>query len=326
MDLEPSSTALMLSHIYTHKKVRNCHGTLRTLVSETLRHAERPQNHTHTEDGMSTPPPVHAAIHRGASPHEVIELMERGESPNCAFEGITPLERAVLRRRADLVAPLVSMGACVNPLGESYLLMAVMGRDVDTVTALLRAGAKVTEAPNGRSLLLVAMDKADSASSKLVHALLQAGMDPRDGGSRGAMPILKAASMSNTAVAIDNVKELLKMGARADDSGKRGLTSLMTCSRAEVARALVDAGADPAARCSLGLTCLDYAAIRGESVAYLEALISLGADPSNGRAACLALARGFGAQAAFLKYTASMCERSTNPARRALARHQVASV
>jgi ankyrin repeat protein len=122
-----------------------------------------------------------------------------------------------------------------------------------------------------------------------VERLLQAGADPECKNPQGLTALMLAAGQGTEPV----IRALVKAGAdvnRAETVSNpvtSGVTSLMAaCSDSSgsvvAVQTLLELGADPDARDSIGRTAYDYAAISGYSdiVAHFEAI---GAPPGNGQ-------------------------------------------
>ena len=153
-------------------------------------------------------------------------------------------------------------------LASLGVMAAVLARRDDAVTALRHAAG----IPNRTSYaaLAVAARFGDEAA---VTDLLEASVNPdvEVSGHRHETPLMEAARDGYPAIAL----RLVRAGARIDhvDSGRE--TALFWAVRAgetDYARALLDAGADPAWRDLAGQTALDVArdAKHADLIALLE--------------------------------------------------------
>src|SRR5436190_19722575 len=158
----------------------------------------------------------------------------------------TRLIDAVRRVDANAVRRLLEQKIDVNltqPDGATALHWAAHRNDVAIADLLIRAGAKVDVADEGG---VTALGLASlNASAAMVERLLTAGANPNAGRES---PVLSAARTGNVEV----MKLLLAHGgdANAKEAG-RGQTALMWAAaekHAEVARVLIDQGADVKAR------------------------------------------------------------------------------
>jgi uncharacterized protein len=112
-------------------------------------------------------------------------------------------------------------------------------------------------------------------------ALLAAGADANGRDDAGATPLMRAAHAGNLAM----VRTLLAAGADVNAADALGWTALMKAvynadldrGFADVAQALIDAGADVEARIGYGIRPLMLAAGYGEA-AVVETLLNAGAD------------------------------------------------
>jgi ankyrin repeat protein len=146
--------------------------------------------------------------------------------------------RALLKQNVDVKA--------AQPDGATALHWAAHWDDLDTATLLLRAGADVNAANDfGVTPLSVA---CTNASAPMVETLLAAGANPNSALATGESPLMTAARTGN-AVA---VKALVAHGAQVNiKEPSRGQTALMWAvanRRDEVARVLIETGADVHAR------------------------------------------------------------------------------
>jgi uncharacterized protein len=210
----------------------------------------------------------------------VRQLVRHGADVNAAEPrgGQTALMWAAAEGHVDLVSGLVAMGANVNAAtkaGFTAIVFAAIKDSVPAIQTLLAAGANPNAAlASGAKPLIVAMQYRHTAAAL---ALLEGGADVtlRDRGGNTALHL--AAQVGDMRL----VRALLGQGidpnvrtptstvpAAARGGGGRGAppgeqTPLMVAARADhadVMRALVTAGANPALRAQDGTTLLIAAA------------------------------------------------------------------
>jgi ankyrin repeat protein len=233
-------------------------------------------------------------------------------------DGRTPLECAIARRAAPLVALLLDAGADCGALtasGQTLLMRAVKGGDDKTVRVILNHGAAASAAinvadENGHTALTLAVA---AGSAPIVELLCKHGADANyrkpDG---GLAPLYSAARRSDCAGVVE---ALLAGGARVNEQEADGATALTAAVSAHIWRAaelllahgadaslgraeqsapllshptseamidaLVAAGAPVNAMSVDGRTPLFFAAVR-QDVTALKALLRHGADASLG--------------------------------------------
>jgi ankyrin repeat protein len=146
--------------------------------------------------------------------------------------------RALIRQRVDVNTPDLD--------GTSPLQWAAHWNDLDTVKALLAAGAKAAAA--NRYGVTPLHEAATIGSAPVVSALLRAGAKADAIYGDGETPLMLAARSGS----LDSVKLLLEANADANAAEKfRGQTALMLAANeghAAVVKALLDAGARPNTR------------------------------------------------------------------------------
>jgi len=147
---------------------------------------------------------------------------------------------------ADLVGALITAGADTNavlPSGQTVLMTAVRGGNVDVVKRLLAGGAKpnTVQASKGQNALMwaVAEGKLD-----VTQALIDGGADVHVRSKSGFSPLMFAAREGDVAIA----KILLAAGDDLNASANDGSTPLLVATvrgHAELAMFLLDKGAKP---------------------------------------------------------------------------------
>jgi len=162
--------------------------------------------------------------------------------------------RSLLKQHADVNSPQAD--------GATALAWAAHWDDLETADLLIRAGANVNAANDyGITPLLLA---CTNGSAAMVEKLLAAQANPNAASWAGETVLMRCARTGN----LDAVKSLLARGAdvRAKET-QHAHTALMWAVAAkhpEVARVLLEHGADVNARSSTGFTPLLFAAQQGD--------------------------------------------------------------
>ena len=183
--------------------------------------------------------------------------------------------QSVATDRSDDVAALLARGMdpnSVDPNGEPMLVVASRAGFEPTVDALLRAGAKV-DAKNGfgDTAIMVAALGGHLVLVKKLHAR-GAEINPA-----GWTPLSYAATNGNTEVA----RYLLDIGANPNALSPNGTTALMMAVRgghADTVELLLAKGADVNVRNQNGASALAWAT-RGGFDTIEKALLKRGAKP-----------------------------------------------
>ena len=161
--------------------------------------------------------------------------------------GVTPLALASVNASRPMIARLLEAGAdpnLPNPEGETPLMTAARSGDAVSIETLLAHGAEVdaVEAWRGQTALMWAAAQGQVAA---VEALLAAGADPDARSERGFTPLLFAAREGR----VGSLEMLVRAGAAVDDalpaSGMSALVLAVYNAQYDVAKALLDLGADP---------------------------------------------------------------------------------
>lgn len=198
-------------------------------------------------------------------------LIERGADVNArAQTGITPLMVAARHRgNAEVVRLLLKKGARPNAdkgveirNDANALLFAVMAGDVQTVGALLDAGARLGDRMKvlGQFLVRPLTFATFEGDPALVEYLIGRGANPNDVDDDG-ISALGWATLGNHA---DTVEALVARGAKVDQLDKHGMTPLLYAASVDfgdtvVLEKLIASGADLKAKNRQGMTALDLA-------------------------------------------------------------------
>jgi quinoprotein dehydrogenase-associated probable ABC transporter substrate-binding protein len=196
-------------------------------------------------------------------------------------QGWTPLANAARQRKDKIAEILLENGANPNLSsdGTTPLIAAVMRDSVPTIDVLLKHGAKIEEpGPEGYRPLSMAIADSRYDAAK---ALIEHGADINAAsGEDGLTPLIVAAAQTGPAEGarfvpgstrpIDIAKMLVDGGANVNAQAKNGMTALMvaaTHNSPPMIGLLMDAGADPDLKNSLGQTATDVAKINGNEEA-----------------------------------------------------------
>ena len=196
-------------------------------------------------------------------------------------DGTSALHWAVHRGDLDSVAALLAAGATVdapNRYGVRPAYLAAENGDAAIMRALLEAHADPRAVfAEGETLLMTAARTGDVAT---IEALLAAGADVNAVEARGGQTALMWAAAENNGPA---VTVLIKAGAERDRREATGeLTALAFAVRggaAAATRALLDAGADPSATLPDGTSML-VLAVLNQNYEAASVLLDNGADPN----------------------------------------------
>jgi quinoprotein dehydrogenase-associated probable ABC transporter substrate-binding protein len=180
------------------------------------------------------------------------------------LQGETPLHHALQQQYADMVALLVAHGADVNMRdrdGWTPIMTAAYIDDADAVRLLAAHGGD----PNAQSAQnLSALGIATQyGKDKAAVALVEVGADPnRTVGDAGYTPLMLVAAND----ARDVARALMQKGADVNAHNGGGVTALMIAAangRAEMAELLVRGGANVRAQSERGDTALSLARAKG---------------------------------------------------------------
>ena len=228
-------------------------------------------------------PTLHAGIRSGHK--DIVELLiQHGVDVNAKdyYRGYTPLQRAAITGRTELVKLISEAGANIsvkNDRGQTllHLILDIRNSDYrgyrlskDTIELLLTKGADVNLKDNdGRTPLHLA---ADSTDADIVELLLDKGADINAKDDESGFTVLHhAARFGNK-----NAAELLiARGANINAKDKQGHTPLYFAVNHDykVAELLINKGADSSIRTESGQTLLQLAQERRQTESTVQDLI-----------------------------------------------------
>jgi quinoprotein dehydrogenase-associated probable ABC transporter substrate-binding protein len=194
------------------------------------------------------------------------------------LQGWLPLQNAARQRKDAVIKTLIELGADPNQAandGSTALVTAAMRDHVPSVEALLENGADVEKpGPKGFRPLALAIAESKYEAAK---ALIEGGADVSvASGEDGLTPLMLIAAQTGPAEGArflpgstrpsDIAKALVERGANVDAQAKNGVTALMvaaTHNSAPMIGLLMDAGADPTLKNNQGLTATEMAEKNG---------------------------------------------------------------
>ena len=185
---------------------------------------------------------------------------------------------AAKQRDGAAVRTLVEQGADVNtpqPDGATALHWAAHWDDLETVRLLVAARANVNAA-NEYGVTPLALAAAD-AGPGLVEFLLQAGANPNVALPSGETPLMTATRVHAPAVVMALIARGADVNAQERSHGQTALMWAFARGHIDIARALIEQGADIHARSDSGFTPLLFAARHGDLEA-VRLLLAQGAD------------------------------------------------
>lgn len=213
---------------------------------------------------------LHWAVLR-EQPESVGQLLEAGAAVDARNRnGVAPLHLAALNGSAALTALLLAAGADVNatlPGGESVLMVASRTGAADVVERLLAAGALVDQRDptyQQTALMIAARENHPEVVTLLLRHGAQVDARTRLGPMLVHIPPCKGTGCGSEGVGI-NRSGVPDRGERYEQKG--GLNALLYAARegnAEVAQALLAAGADIEAPEANGITPLLMAVLNNQ--------------------------------------------------------------
>jgi ankyrin repeat protein len=206
-------------------------------------------------------------------------LVEKGADVNAPdLQGWTPLQNAARQRKDEMIKTLIELGADPNrPAadGMTPLIAAAMRDHVPSIKMLVEKGADVEQpGPQGYRPLALAIAESKYEAAK---ALMENGADVSGAsGTDGLTPLMLVAAQTGPAEGSrfvpgstrpsDIARGLIDRGAEVNAQSKGGVTALMiaaTHNSAPMIGLLMDAGADPSIKNNIGLTAADVAEKNG---------------------------------------------------------------
>jgi ankyrin repeat protein len=226
----------------------------------------------------SHPPTRVSAQQTKSLRHVCIALLSVALGTACFASGDLRLIDAIKDRNAKAVNSLVAEHVDVNapqPDGATPLAWAVYLDQEDTVSLLMKAGAKVNTADEyGETPLTLA---CSNGNGNVIRKLVEAGADVNGARWDGETALMLAGRSGNAAA----VRLLLAKGAKVDATeSRKGQNALMwaaAAGHAEVVDILLKAGAKASAASNGGFTPLVFAAQKGDAKC-VSSLLSAGAD------------------------------------------------
>lgn len=215
----------------------------------------------------------------GHDPDRIRFLIKKGADVNARDSGgFSPLDTAARNRAASLVAILIDAGADPNkPDGDGFfpLLHAINRNHVPTVEMLAKKGADLNlRNKQGITPLSWAIGDGKYFASK---ALMDAGADVNArSGYEDVTPLMviatqiaaktRSGNLAQGPQPLDLARELIDKGADVNAKSKDGVTALMIAAghnNAPIIGLLVGAGVDPNVKNAQGKTALDIATAAG---------------------------------------------------------------
>lgn len=215
------------------------------------------------------------------------------------------LPDAAKRRDAAAVAAMLKGKVDVDsaqPDGATALHWAAHWNDVEMARSLIRAKARV-DATNEYGVTPLLLACAD-AGRDLVDLLLRSGANPNLAQPDGETPLMAATRVNNLSVVKLLLAHRAEVNAKQEAQGQTALMWAFSRNHLDIARTLIDAGADIRARSAAGFTPLMFAARQG-GLEAVQLLLGLGADVNDtvkdgASVLHLATVRGHAALAEFL--------------------------
>lgn len=202
---------------------------------------------------------------------EVRRYLKEGMDPNVSrASGATALSYAVAGRHSDVVKLLLAAKADPNrdSFGLAPLFLASENGDLDSVKALLAAGAKVNaplhavdedmKVREGDTALMACGSTTGKAS--IVKALVAAGADVNQKALNGKTAVMQAVAAENVEVlrALVDAKADVKVRMPPPED-MDALTIAVGKRRADLVKLLLEAGADPEVKLDGEVSMLEFA-------------------------------------------------------------------
>ncbi len=243
---------------------------------EQRRRAQRRSNAAVQNRSQKTRELINAAANGDLA--KVVEILDTGVNVNATYEkdqselsGMSALMVASSRGYSNMVGELIKRGADVNLKhysGETALLLAAGQDNVETIKALLAAGAspnvKVVSFHAGEiTPLILTINSRSEHRLEIAEMLIAAKAEINPRGRFLISPLMQATSD------LEMVKLLISYRADVNLKNFRGATPLMAAAGdgpSSVVKYLLEKGADANARDQDGNTALRYAQERRELV------------------------------------------------------------
>lgn len=213
-------------------------------------------------------------------------LLERGADIDALnLMGLAPLHTAARERDSEMITFLLERGANPNQLdqdGWTPLLHAAFRNHVPSVEALVKGGANMEiAAPSGVTPLAIAIMEGQFFAAS---ALMDAGAKPDEpAGAEALTPLMivatqplkkgRAARFNQGASSVDIARRLIESGANVNARSSKGVTPLMIAAahnNPPLIGLLLQAGADPDVKTPGGQTALDIAKANQSKAAVLQ--------------------------------------------------------
>jgi len=235
------------------------------------------------EEGADLTQELSNAVLAGAQDRIRYLVEKRGADINAQdSQGYAPAQTAARNRRPDIIKLLAELGADMNAPdddGTTPLLLATMRNHVPTVDALLKSGADIEKKnKEGYTPLALALSEARFEVAK---TLLEAGANiDTKAGPEELSPLMIAASqvspgegaifLPGSTRPIDLARTLMQKGADVNAQSRQGVTALMIAAARNVAPMiglLLQSGANPDLRSSQNKTAMEIAEQNGSEAA-----------------------------------------------------------
>ena len=208
----------------------------------------------------------------------VEKALSGGADPNTTNQAnLTVMMIASLKGNDKIVSKLLDFHVNINAtnnLGDTALTLAVQFRNVSVTRLLLEHGANPALAPEGGSVLNLAIYNEDMETLRLLLDV-QPALDLEAKDRVGNTALLEAATDKNLGV----VEMLLKKGANVNAADKSGVTPLMKgVGNTRILELLIEHGADVNARDKDNWSPLESAMLYG-CRKDIELLKKSGAQP-----------------------------------------------
>ncbi len=226
-------------------------------------------------------------------PERIKFLVEKGADLNKADkQGWLPIINAARQRRDNIVGLLIDLGADPNKHdadGMTAMTAALMRDHVPTIKVLAAKGANIEEpGPGGFRPLALAISESKYESAK---ALMEAKADVKAASSQQDLtPLMVVAAQTGPAEGArfvpgsarpsDIAKELIQRGADVNAQSSTGMTALMIAASHNsppMIGLLMDAGADASLKNKQGQTAADVAKLN-DNMEAVQAILVLGSS------------------------------------------------